>query len=567
MGTLEKYNEWIQSPNVPVSVKNELRNMTAEEIDDAFYKNIEFGTAGMRGILGPGTNRINIFTVRKATIAFGLFLEKTVPNAKEKGVVISHDNRYMSREFTFECSYVLMKMGFNTFIFDSLRPTPELSFAVRFMKAAGGVMITASHNPKEYNGYKVYDYTGCQIVPKEIAPLIEIINGLPSEINCEVPVSEKEGQFNILDHQVDSEYVSEVREIQINPTLNKKDFKIVYSPQHGASCVNALRVFKKSGYKVYPVISQCAPDPAFSGTLTPNPEDPRAYEQALIYAKNVDADLVCTTDPDGDRVGIAGKCRDGHYRLFNGNESAALLMNYIFHERERAGSLSKNGVMYNTIVTSSLGEKIASSYGVKNEQFLTGFKYIGNRIHYYEEHGGPDFEFGYEESYGCIISPIVRDKDGIQAILLYSEMALFYKLHNKTLEEQLNEIQEKFGYHHEVTHSIQFKGSKGNQDMLDLMNNIRKNPLDELCGLKVEKWNDYLTQFSHKKKVQERIFNLDASNVIKFFFEDGSTISIRPSGTEPKCKFYVEGVGKTDVEARALEEKLFIAFKEKYNII
>ncbi len=565
MNAIERYNEWLNSSKVTSKDKELLAKMTSQEIDDAFFKDIEFGTAGMRGLLGPGSNRINVYTIRKATVGFAIYLARKFKNARERGVVISHDNRHMSREFVFECAQVLNKMGFRAFIFDSLRPTPELSFAVRFKRACGGIMITASHNPKEYNGYKVYDENGCQLVPNKISSLLEIMDGLPSPIDVEIPKFKTPGEFIILDYKIDETYLNLIKGIQINSNLNKKDFKIVYSPEHGTSFVNAIRTFKECGYHVYPVLSQSAPDPDFTGTLSPNPEDPRAYSEAIKYAKKIDADLICVTDPDGDRLGIASKMRNGEYRIYTGNESGALLMNYIFKEKERLGLLSKNGVMYNTIVTSSLGEKIATSYGIKTEQFLTGFKYIGDRIQYYEENRGPEFEFGYEESYGCLLSPFVRDKDGIQAILLYTEMTLFYKLKNLTLDEQYDKLEKRFGYHTPVTHSIEFKGSKGQNDMINLIDYIRRNPMDYLCGHKVIKYNDYLNQVSYTDDRQEKI-NLDSSNVLKFFFDDGSSIAIRPSGTEPKCKIYVEAISTSREEADNYEKQLFNDFVLKYNI-
>lgn len=565
MNAYDRYQEWLNSDKVNELTKEQLRKMSPEEIDDAFYKDIEFGTAGMRGILGPGTNRINVYTIRKAVIAFATFLSNKFKDARDRGVVISHDNRHMSREFTFECAFALNLMGFRAFIFDSLRPTPELSFAVRYKRACGGIMITASHNPKEHNGFKVYDENGCQLVPTKIKPLLDIINIMPKAIDCVVPPYKRSGEFVILDHQVDSEYLGLIRNIQINPNLSKKNFKIVYSPQHGTSFVNAVRTFKRCGYEVYPVLSQCAPDPNFSGTLTPNPEDPRAYNEALVLAKAVDADMICITDPDGDRVGIATKTRKGEYRLYTGNESGALLLNYILQQKQKNGLLSDNGVMYNTIVTSTLGEKIATSYGVKTESFLTGFKYIGERIAYYEKNKGPHFEFGYEESYGCLLSPFVRDKDGIQAILLYAEMVLFYKLKGYTLEERLDKIQKEFGYHHNVTHSIAFTGSRGNAEMIRLTTEIRENPIHSLCGHTVVRYNDYLNQVSYTKYETEKI-NLEKSNVVKFIFEDGSSIAVRPSGTEPKCKFYVEAIATSDEEASTYAVNLFRDFCLHYNI-
>ena len=565
MTAFERYQQWLDSPRVGEQDKEILRKMSNEDIDDAFYKDIEFGTAGMRGIIGPGTNRINFYTVRKATIGFAQYLLAKFKNARERGVVISHDNRHMSREFVFECAQVLNLMGFRAFIFDSLRPTPELSFGVRFKRACGGIMITASHNPKEYNGYKVYDENGCQLVPKKIEKLLKIINNMPSAIDCDIPLYKNAGEFDILTYKLDETYLDLIKNIQINSNLNKKDFKVVYSPEHGTSFVNAIRIFKECGYHVYPVLSQCAPDPNFTGTLTPNPEDPNAYIEAINYAKKINADLICITDPDGDRVGIAARKRDGEYRIFTGNESGALLMNYIFKERERLGLLSKNGVMYNTIVTSSLGDKIATSYGVKTESFLTGFKYIGDRIQYYEENRGPDFEFGYEESYGCLISPFVRDKDGIQAILLYTEMTLFYKLKGLTLDEQYDRLEQRFGYHTTITHSITFKGSKGHNDMINLIDYIRRNPVEYLCNHKVVKYNDYLNQVSYTDNKVDKI-NLESSNVLKFIFDDGSSIAIRPSGTEPKCKIYVEAVSTSREKADKYEKTLFRDFTLKYNI-
>ena len=565
MNAYERYQKWLNSERVNEIVKDELRAMTPEEIDDSFYKDIEFGTAGMRGILGPGTNRINVYTIRKATIAFATFLANKFKDARDRGVVISHDNRHMSREFTFECAHVLNIMGFRAFIFDSLRPTPELSFAVRFKRACGGIMITASHNPKEHNGFKVYDENGCQLVPSKIEPLLKIIDSMPTEIECVVPPYKKHGEFVILDHQIDHEYLNLIRNIQINPNLSKKNFKIVYSPQHGTSFVNAIRIFKKCGYEVHPVLSQCAPDPNFSGTLTPNPEDPRSYNEAIEVAKIIDADMICITDPDGDRVGIAAKTRTGEYRLYTGNESGALLLNYILQQKQKNGLLSDNGVMYNTIVTSTLGEKIATSYGVKTESFLTGFKYIGERIAYYEKNKGPHFEFGYEESYGCLLSPFVRDKDGIQAILLYAEMVLFYKLKGYTLDERLDKLQKEFGYHKNVTYSIGFTGSKGHKEMIDLTTNIRENPLDGLCGHRVVKYYDYLNQISYTHSGSKKI-NLDKSNVVKFVFDDGSSISVRPSGTEPKCKFYIEAIASSSEVADSYAQQMFTDFCLHYNI-
>ena len=561
MGTLEGYNRWMNSSKVSDADKELLRNMSKEQIDDAFFKDVEFGTAGMRGILGPGTNRLNEFTVRKATIGFAKYLLEKYPNAKEAGVVISHDNRHMSREFTLQSAKVLSEFGIKTYIFDSLRPTPELSFAVRYMKAIGGVMITASHNPKEHNGYKVYDETGCQLVPDKIERLVEIIGELPNELEVDYVPINNPAEVIVLPKEVDDEYVKLCESITLNNDLDKKGFKIVFTPNHGTSYVNAMRVYKDLGYEVYPVLKQCDPDPDFSGTLSPNPEDQRSYIEPIKLAKEIGAQLVVMTDPDGDRCGLAFLNKNGEYETLTGNQSAAMLMDYIFKVRKEKGLLHKNGVMYNTIVTSSLGEKVADYYGVKTEQFLTGFKFIGNRIDYYEKQGnGPVFEFGYEESYGCLIAPFARDKDGIQAILMYSEMALYNYRQGKTLDVVWEELGQRFGYHEDKCFSIFFEGSKGASDMKNLMDGLRNNPYVNMNNNKVVKVSDYLKSVTLSNGKEEKI-DLPKSNVIKLYYEDGTTIAVRPSGTEAKVKFYIGVVGSSLEDAKAKPERLYKEFK------
>jgi len=539
MSTLDNYNRWLNSPRVDDATKKALKAMNQVEIDDAFFKDVEFGTAGMRGVLGPGTNRLNIFTVRKATVAFGKYLLEKFPNAKNEGVVISHDNRHMSREFTLLSASVLNDLGIKTYIFDSLRPTPELSFAVRYLKACGGIMITASHNPKQYNGYKVYDETGCQLVPDKIARLLEIIAQLPNELDVSYEIEAKRGDNIVLDKSVDDEYVRLVESIAINKDLDKSNFKVVFTPNHGTSYVNSMRIFSDLGYKIYPVLSQIDPDPDFSGTLSPNPEDARSFIEPIKLAKEIDADLIVMTDPDGDRVGLGYKATDGSYQTLTGNQSAALLMDYIFAQKKEKGTLSKDGVMYNTIVTSSIGEQIATYYGVKTEQFLTGFKFIGNRIDYYEKLGkGPKFEFGYEESYGCLIAPFARDKDGCQAILMYCEMALYYFLKGLRLDEAWDNLCKRFGYHQDIAYSLEFFGSEGQAKMDNLMNILHNNPFISINGLKVVAVDDIEKSLHIGLNGNKSTINLPKSNVVKLILEDGSTVIVRPSGTEPKVKFY-----------------------------
>jgi phosphoglucomutase len=547
------YARWLASAKVSSEDKALLKAMDQKTKDDAFFQDIEFGTAGMRGVLGPGTNRMNTFTVQKATIAFGMFLLEKFPDAKTRGVVISHDNRHLSRQFTLESARLLNEMGLKAYIFDSLRPTPELSYAVRYLHTVGGIMVTASHNPKQYNGYKVYDENGCQLVPDKIARLLSIIASLPDELTVEAKKASIEGETVTIDSSLDDAYVKDVEAIQINPQLPKKGFKIIYTPQHGTSYENAMRVFKDCGYDVIPVQKQCTHDPDFSGTLSPNPETAEAFIEPIKLAEKMKADLIVMTDPDGDRCGVGYLSSKGTYERFTGNQSAALLMDYIFQERKRMGLLSKNGVMYDTIVTSDLGRKIAKSYGLKNESFLTGFKYIGDRIDHYEELGkGPVFEFGYEESYGCLIAPFVRDKDGIQAILLYCEMALWYHLKGIPLDVAYDALEKKYGYHATITDNIYFEGSEGQAEMKTIMDKLHVDAPKSLAGMKVVAVEDYMKGVTTYPDGHTTKIALEKSEVVRLMFEDSSWLAVRPSGTEPKCKFYIEAFAK---KSEGLEER------------
>ncbi|MFA5481438.1 MAG: phospho-sugar mutase [Bacilli bacterium] len=560
MTTRDNYARWLESAKVSTTMKEQMKAMSLEEIDESFFKNIEFGTAGMRGILGPGTNRMNFFTIQKAAVGFALYLREKFAGARSSGVVISHDNRHMSREFTMQIADIFSKMGIRTYIFDSLRPTPELSFAVSYMKACGGVMITASHNPKEYNGFKVYDEHGCQLIPDKIARLIDIIDSLPDELNLEVIESVKRGEIITLDKTVDDEYVRLVKLIQLNPNLPKKGYKIVFTPNHGTSYVNAMRVFNDCGYEIYPVLSQIEPDPDFSGTLSPNPEDKRSYIEPTKLARQIGAQLIVMTDPDGDRVGLSFLSSKGEYELLTGNQSAALLIDYLLKERKRLGRLSKKGIVYDTIVSSDLGRTIAKSYGLKVETFLTGFKFIGNRIQHYLENGGPTFEFGYEESYGCLIAPFARDKDGIQAILMYCEMALYHHLHGKTLDVVYDELQQKHGYRLDVSYSVDFRGSAGIQKMRDIMKRLSDREITSIAGHHVVEVRDYMTQTITN---EGETYSLDTpkADVVILILDDESSIAVRPSGTEPKCKFYFGVKGPSAEAIKNIPNKLFNEIK------
>jgi len=544
------YRRWLDSPLVSASDKALLKAMPQEEINEAFFKDLEFGTAGMRGIIGPGTNRMNLFTVRKATVGFALYVLEKYPDAATRGVAISHDNRHMSHEFTLDIAHALNLYGIKAYIFESLRPTPELSFAVRKLHCVGGIIITASHNPKEYNGYKVYDENGCQLVPEKIDRLVAIIAGLPNELAVEIRPRPVPGKTVILDSSIDDEYIALVESTQVNPTLKKDDFKIVFSPQHGTSYQIAMRIFKDTGYHVFPVISQCDPDPDFKGTLSPNPEDPRAYIEAIALAKKEQAHIIVMNDPDADRVGVAYLSSKGTYEIFTGNQSGALLVDYLLSERKRQGLLSKNGAFYDTIVTSSLGRTIAQSFGLKTQSFLTGFKFIGDQIAKNEAMpNGPHFEFGYEESYGCLAAPFARDKDGLQALLLYCEMGLFHFLKNEPLDVAYDHLQERFGFHQDTLYSIEFKGPQGAATMSALMTALRERPLKQIGGFSVTRMEDYLKGLAYENGKTFPI-DLPSSDVIKVFLSDGSSIAVRPSGTEPKCKFYYGAVGKTKAEVQ-----------------
>lgn len=565
MDIQSNYERWLNSPRVSAEDKAILRSLTQEQINDAFFKNAEFGTGGLRGILGPGTNRLNAHTIGRISVGFALYLkDRFGEEGLARGICISHDNRFFSREFTLKTADIFNRMGFRVHIFDSLRPTPELSFAVRDHHCIGGVMITASHNPKNYNGYKVYDEKGCQLVPNLVEKLLGFIDSLPDELSFEVPEAEKKGELVILGAPTDNRYYELVKKVQVHPELPKAGFKIVYSPQHGASYEGAMAVFSSLGYEIIPVKEQCVHDPNFGATLSPNPEIEKAWGLPLEYARRYDADLVVMTDPDGDRCGLAYKGKDGDYHRVTGNESAAMLIDYLLSEKKKMGVLPQNPVMYDTIVSSMLGRKVAESYGVKVESFLTGFKFIGDRIGYYEDLGeGPTFVFGYEESYGCLAADFVRDKDGIQAILLYSEMALFHHLRGKDLGEVYKELQQRFGFHKALMKDIYFEGMEGSATMKKLMDGLHASPLKKIGGIKVDHVGDYLCdKVFYADGREEDIVGLPPSDVVKFFLADGSTFCVRPSGTEPKVKFYIEVVGPMEKGLTEKAEKLFLDFKK-----
>lgn len=562
MSYVDKYNQWLNYEGLDESLKAGLKEMSEAEKEDAFYTNLEFGTAGMRGVLGAGTNRLNIYTIRKANVGFAKYI-LTLPNGKERGVAIGYDNRHMSYRFAHESAKVLASYGIKSYIFESLRPTPELSFAVRYLKCAGGIMITASHNPKEYNGYKVYDDTGCQLIPEWADEVVKYVNEVEDELNIEVVDDDTAYPYiTYIGEEVDEAYYKEVMGIEINPGMDKKDFKIVFSPQHGTSNIPVRECLKRLGYQIIPVLAQCAPDPDFSNTASPNPEVPSSYDLAIKKAKEVDADVVVICDPDGDRLGVVAK-HNGEYVLMSGNQSAAVYLEYILSQLKEKGTLPDNAVMYNTIVTSDLGELVARSYGVDVEKTLTGFKFIGDKIRKYEKTGEKQFIFGYEESYGCVVKDFVRDKDAIQAVLTAAEAGNYYKQRGKDLVDVLNDLYAKHGTFKETQIALSKAGVEGAARIKEIMADLRKDNPTQIAGYKVVSIEDYQTSVKTQGDHTSTI-DLPKSNVLKYYLEDGSWIAARPSGTEPKCKFYFsikgqnqeDAASKTDVFHKAMMEMI-----------
>ena len=556
------YERWFNCETLDPSLKAELIAMNEKEKEDAFYTDLEFGTAGMRGILGAGTNRMNIYTIRKANVGFAKYI-LGLENGKERGVAIGYDNRHMSYRFAVESAKVLATFGIKSYIFESLRPTPELSYAVRFLKCAGGIMITASHNPKEYNGYKVYDDTGCQLIPEWGDIVVKYVNEVEDELGVEVCSNEEAYPYMTwIGEEVDEAYYKEVMGIEINPGMDKSGFKIVFSPQHGTSNIPVRECLGRLGYDVVPVLAQCAPDPDYTNTKSPNPEVDMAYELAIIKAKEVGADVVVICDPDGDRLGVVAK-HDGKYVLMSGNQSAAVYLEYILSQMKEKGTLPDNAVMYNTIVTSDLGELVARSYGVDVEKTLTGFKFIGDKIRKYEKTGEKQFVFGYEESYGCVIKDFVRDKDAVQAVLTAAEAGNYYKKLGKDLVDVLNELYEKHGTFKETQIALSKAGAAGAARIKEIMDNLRKEAPTTIANVKVVASEDYQASIRYEDG-NEVTIDLPKSNVLKYYLEDGSWIAARPSGTEPKCKFYFsikghnaeDAASKTEVFHKAVLEMI-----------
>ena len=549
----ERYTKWLNHKNLDPQYKPVLENMSVEEQNDAFYTTIEFGTAGMRGLLGPGTNRINIHTIRKATQGYANYIIKNGEEACKKGIAIGYDNRHMSRELAFDCANLLAKNNIASYVYDSLRPTPMLSYAVRYNHCFGGIMITASHNPKEYNGYKLYDDKGCQLIPVLADQVIAEVNAIEDELAIDAACTQEQKKLiTIMENDIDQAYYNDVLSIQLNPNV-KKDIKIVFSPEHGTANIPVQDVFKLSGYHCIPVVEQCSPDPDFSNTPTPNPEQAGAYELSLKYAKENDADLILVCDPDADRMGVGVK-HNGEYVVLTGNQSGAVEIEYICSQFQEKGKMPENPVMFNTVVTSDLGEKVAADYGVSTEKTLTGFKFIGEKVAKYEVTHEKNYVFGYEESYGSLVKPFVRDKDAPQALLILAEACAFYKQQGKDLVDVLDELYQRHGTYEESQVALTLSGEAGANRIKEILANLRKDAPKEIDGVKVIRSEDFQECKIIDNGVISELTGFVKSNVLKYFLEDGSWIAVRPSGTEPKCKFYycIKGSNKEDAHNKTL---------------
>ncbi|RIW29613.1 phospho-sugar mutase [Bacillus salacetis] len=565
------WEKWDAHTDLDSELRNLLTDLKKDEksLEDAFYKNLEFGTGGMRGEIGAGINRMNIYTVRKASEGLAQYIISHGEEAKKRGVAIAYDSRHKSPEFAMEAARTLASNGIQTYVFDELKPTPQLSFAVRSLNAFSGIVVTASHNPPEYNGYKVYGEDGAQLPPKEADEVIAKVNEVENELKINVK-SEDElkeaGLIKMIGEEIDQSYLEHLLSISEKPGIAKEvDLSIVFSPLHGTALKMVEKGLEALGYAgVHIVKEQAVPDPEFSTVKSPNPEDKAAFELAIRDGKEKDADILIATDPDADRLGVAVKDQNGEYILLTGNQTGAVLIDYILGRKKEKNMIPSNGRVFKTIVTSELGRKVAESYGASVEDVLTGFKFIGEKIKNYEESGEYQFLFGYEESYGYLIGDFARDKDAVQAVLMAAEAAAYFKQQGMTLYDALIDLYKRFGYYQEGLESLTLKGKEGAEQIQSILSSFRKEPLKEISGLAVTKQEDYKTSLSTtlESGIEETI-SLPKSNVIKYFLEDGSWICLRPSGTEPKIKFYFSVTGESLGESQEKLQGLKQALMEK----
>ncbi|OBW58425.1 phosphoglucomutase [Solibacillus silvestris] len=558
MITIKNQLEQWQSAKLPDNLKQELDRICTDErvVEEHFYQNVKFGTGGMRGLLGVGTNRMNIYTVRRAAAGLSQYICEGGEEAKTRGVVIAYDTRHFSKEFAVETAKVLGAYGVHSYVFSESRPTPELSFAVRYLYAYAGVVITASHNPKQYNGFKVYGADGAQLVPAGADAIVSYMDKIEDIFAIETAEFEQYGQYIL--EKIDQAYQTSLLQLKEQPV--KSNMKLVYTPLHGAGLVSVCEGLKAFGFdEVHVVEAQGIQDGEFPTVPYPNPEEAAAFEMAMELGHQVGAELLLATDPDADRLGVAVR-KGQSYELLTGNQLGALLLNYILQTKQSNGTLPENGVMIKTIVTSELGAKIAAYYGVETINTLTGFKYIAEKIAEYEQSGAYKYIFGYEESYGYLIEPFVRDKDAVQVALKVAEMASFYESQGKTLLDALEDMYKQFGYYKEALISKVFEGKSGQEEMAALLDTVRQNPSVEIAGKKVVLYEDYLTATATAIMGDKLPIDLPKENVLKFILEDESWIAIRPSGTEPKCKYYFGVTGESASQAAERLEQLKLSF-------
>ncbi|WP_304651911.1 phospho-sugar mutase [uncultured Ligilactobacillus sp.] len=560
----ETYTIWNKQPDLAPEVREDLDKIVndKEALEDAFYTPMEFGTAGMRGLIGAGINRMNIYTVRQATEGLARFMDTLDEETKLRGVAISYDSRHMSQEFAFEAARVLGAHKIPSFVFESLRPTPELSFTVRHLHAYAGIMITASHNPKQYNGYKIYGEDGAQMPPKESDMITNYIREVDDLFAVEV--ADKDALINdktlkVIGSEVDEVYLENAKEVTIDRELvaeEGKTMKLVFTPLHGTGGMLGEKALRQAGFEDFTMVpEQAMPDPEFSTVEHPNPEFTEAFDLAIKLGKSQKADLLVAVDPDADRLGAAVRQPDGEYELLTGNQIAALMLNYILTARKKAGNLPANAALVKSIVSSEFAAKVAADFGVEAINVLTGFKFIAEQIQHFEETNEHSFMLGFEESYGYLIRPFVRDKDAIQSLVLLAEVAAFYKKQGKNLYDGLQELFEKYGYFAEKTIALTFDGIEGAQEIKDLMAKFRQELPTDFAGYKVIAAEDYQASSRQDAEGNVTAINLPKSNVLKYFLEDGTWIAVRPSGTEPKIKFYIGTQGDSEADAQAKCEK------------
>ena len=554
----ENYQKWLDFADLPDYLRQDLENMDEKTKEDAFYTNLEFGTAGMRGLIGAGTNRINIYVVRQATEGLARLIESKGGNEKERGVAIAYDSRHFSPEFAFESAAVLAKHGIKSYVFESLRPTPELSFAVRHLNCFAGIMITASHNPAPFNGYKVYGEDGGQMPPHDADALTTYIRAIENPFAVEVADVEAEkasGLIEVIGEAVDVEYLKEVKDVNINPALIEefgKDMKIVYTPLHGTGEMLARRALAQAGFDSVQVVeAQATPDPDFSTVKSPNPESQAAFALAEELGRQVGADVLVATDPDADRVGVEVLQKDGSYLNVSGNQIGAIMAKYILEAHKNAGTLPDNAALCKSIVSTDLVTKIAESYGATMFNVLTGFKFIAEKIQEFEEKHNHTYMMGFEESFGYLIKPFVRDKDAIQAVLVVAELAAYYRSRGLTLADGIEEIYKEYGYYAEKTISVTLSGVDGAEQIKAIMAKFRDNGPKEFNATAISITEDFKAQTSTTADGIVTALTTPPSDVLKYTLADGSWIAVRPSGTEPKIKFYIAVVGQSNEDSQA----------------